>query len=136
PAAVKSTVHLDQHVKRAARFAHRIGPAARDVGVVDDDRDGGTIHERAETGGIRRLNRVRQTDVGNPGADEHLRLADLRAADAGRAAFDLPPGHDRRLVSLRVGAEAYARLGGERLGAINVRAKCRTVDEDLRRGEI
>jgi hypothetical protein len=38
-AAVKSDVHLDQHVERASGTGHRVGPPSCNIQVIDDDRD-------------------------------------------------------------------------------------------------
>ena len=47
PAAMKADVHFDQHVERAPGAPHRVRPAARDLQVIDDDRDRRAIHQRA-----------------------------------------------------------------------------------------
>ena len=66
---------------------------------------------------VRRVDRIGQPDVGDAGVDEHLGLADLRAADADRAALDLPSRDDRRFVGLGVRTQPKARAIGERLDA-------------------
>ena len=60
-----------------------------------------------------------------PGVGEHFGLADLGAADADRAALDLPAGDDRRLVRLGVRPQRDARGVGERLHAVDVARSAR-----------
>ena len=45
---MEADVHLDQHVERASGRAHRLGPAARDGQVIDDDRDRRAVHQRQQ----------------------------------------------------------------------------------------
>ena len=79
---------------------------------------------------------IGQTDVCDAGVDEHFRLADLGAADADRAAVDLPFRDDRRLVGLGVRPQLHAGAVGELLRAIDVALDARVVDQDLRSGKI
>ena len=71
-----------------------------------------------------------------PAAAEHLGLADLRAADAGRAALDLPPRDRRRFVGFRVRSQRYACSVRELLDAADISEETRAVDQDLRSGNI
>ena len=46
--------------------------------------------EGEDAAGVRGTDGIRQTDVCDPGIDEHFRLAHLGAAHPDGAAFDLP----------------------------------------------
>ena len=68
------------------------------------------VHQREQRGGIDRVDRVGQADVVDAGVGEHLGFADLRAADADRAALDLPARDDRASCgSWRAAAAAMPR---------------------------
>src|SRR5439155_18441888 len=130
-AAVEADVDFDEHVEHAAGAPHRLRPPARDFQMVDDDRDRGAIHQRDQSRRVRRAHRVRQADVVDAGADEHLRFTDLRAADADGAAIDLPRGDDGRLVGLGMWTQPKSRGRSELLHALDVTQRAHAIDQDL-----
>ena len=51
-AAMEADVHLDQDVDLAAGRAHRLRPSARDVEVVDDEREARAVEQREHAVGV------------------------------------------------------------------------------------
>ena len=135
-AAMKADVHLDQHVDLALVHAHQARPAPRDIEVVDDEREPRAIEELEDAGGVGRVDRVGKPDVVDAGRGEDFGLAELRAADADRAARDLHAREVRRLVRLGVRPEADAPRVRRRLHAVDVLLEARLVDEDRRGAEV
>ena len=82
------------------------------------------------------MDRIGQPDIGETGGDEDFGFADFRAADADRAALDLPARDDWRLVRLGVGAQSNARFVGQRLDARDVVRDARAIDQNLWREKI
>ena len=60
---MEADVDLDQHVERAPGALHRLRPAARDVQVIDDERDRARDPSAPAARRVRRVNRIRQADV-------------------------------------------------------------------------
>ncbi len=135
-ASVEPDVDLHEDVEDPAGALHRVRPSARHREMIDDDRDDRAIHQRDHTRRIERVDRIGQAHVGDAGVDEHFGLADLRAANAGGAALDLPPGNDGGFVRLRVRPEALTGRRGELLHAVDVALRARAIDHHLRRRKI
>jgi len=134
-AAMEADVDLDEHVEHRAGSGHRRRPAARDLEVVDDDRESRLLQQRHDARRIGGMHRVGQPDVLNPRVGHHLGLAELRAADAGGAGVDLPARDHRALVSLAVRSQAHARVLRERLHRHDVRTEPTTIDENPGSGD-
>ena len=90
------------------------------AGSIDDEREARLLEQAKDPFSVDRIDRVGKTDVGDAVGGEDLRLADLGAADADRAARDLDAGDGRRLVRFRVRPEAKPPRVGGRLHAIDV----------------
>ena len=132
---MKADVDLDQHVDLPAGAAHHPRPAARDVEVVDDEGEARAIEQREDAIGVDRVQRIGQPDVGNATLGEHLRLAELRAADADGAASDLRQREVRALVGLGVRPEALAARLRRLLHAIDVALETTLIDQHAGRAE-
>ena len=123
-----STLTRTSTVRPARR--HCVGPRARDVEVVDDEREVGALEELQHARRVDRADRVGHTDVGEPCRGKHLGLAELGAADADRAAVDLPARDQRALMGLGMRPHADAPPVGGLLHSIDVGHHPRTIDED------
>ena len=112
-APVEADIDLDEHVDGAAGVLHDARPAPRHLHVIDDERQMGAVEQREHAIAVDRIQRVGQPDVGDAMPGEDLRFAELRAADADRAARDLDQREIRTLVGLRVRPEPFTgRLRG------------------------
>ena len=90
----------------------------------------GALEQRQHARRVDRVDRVGQPDVGEPCLGKHFGLAELGAADADRAAVDLPARDQRALVGLGVRPHADAAPVGGLLHAIDVGEHPRPLDED------
>ncbi len=130
PAAMEADVDLDQHVDLAARVRECAGPRARDIEVVDDERETHAIGERHRPPRVDWMNGIREPDVLDPGVGERLRFAELRAADPDRPARDLPPRDRRRLVRLRMRPQPLPLRIARRLHPIDIPLETGSLDQD------
>ncbi len=121
-----------------SRWFTRIKPdqLARDIEVVDDEREPRAIEQLEDAVGVGRVDRVGQPDVVDAGRGKDFRLAELGAAHADRAPRNLHAGEVRRLVRLGVRPEADALRLCRRLHAVDVLFEARLVDEDGGRAEV
>src|SRR5262249_13208493 len=94
-ASVKANVHLDENVEASLCRLHPGGPSTGDVEMIHDRRDRRAVHQLQDPRRLHRLQRIRNANIRDSTLREDLRFADLRAADSGGAAIDLPAG-DRR----------------------------------------
>jgi hypothetical protein len=118
-----------EHVDGASGLRHRVRPAARDVQVIDDERQRRLFEQLQHPRRVDWIDRIGQSNVGEPGIGEHFGLAEFGAADADGAAVDLPARHHRALVGLRMRPHADAALIGRLLHAIDIGQRTRLVDE-------
>ncbi len=135
-AAVKSHVDLDEDVDRSSGSTQARGPLPRDRRIVDDEREPGAIEQREHAIGVDGVERIGEPDVLDAGVRKDLGLAELRAADADRAARDLASGHVRELVRLGVRPEANAARVRRGLHAVDVPRHARGIDEDGRSAKL
>jgi hypothetical protein len=107
---MEADVDFDQDVEPPPRVLHRLGPAARDLEMIDDDRDRRAIHQGDDARRVGGIHRVRQPNVLDARLSEDLCLAELGAEDADGAAIDLPRRDNRRFVGLGVRAKPSRRI--------------------------
>ena len=129
-------VDLDQHVHFALGALHRVRPSARHGRVIDDEGEVGAIEQRDHAVSVDGIERIGNPDVVDAGLGEDFRLAELRAADADRAARDLQPGERRALVRLGVRPQPQAARRRDLLHALDVAFDARLLDEHARGPEI
>jgi hypothetical protein len=122
PATVEADIDFNQDVECSSGQAHGLRPAARDQQVVDDDRDGGAVHQTEDAFGVGRMDGIGQADVRDAGGGEDFRFPNFRTADTGGASVDLPAGDSRRLVRLDVRPQTRAGRFGKPLGALDIAA--------------
>lgn len=107
--SVGPDVDLDIHIQRHVLSLRYGNQRLHLLRVIDQHAHAcaaGQCGQAAQLGFAHHL--VGDQHVGDAGFDEHGRLADLLAADAGRAQGDLAQGNFRRLVTLGMGAQAHA----------------------------
>ena len=129
-ATVKADINLDEHVHLLARARHRLRPLPRHHGMIDDERELGSIEQRKHAIRIRWIERIGEPDVLDAGISEHFRLAELRAADADRAAIDLAFRHEWALVCLAMRTQANAIRVRRVLHSFDVVKEPPAIDQD------
>ena len=129
-APMKAHVDLDEDVYLPSGGVHRSGPSSRDIEVIDDERQVSAIEQREHSIGVDRVDWIGDPNVGDTGVREHLRFTDLRAADAHRPTFNLPPCQLGAFVRLRMRPQPSSAAVGERLHAFDVAGESRFVDKD------